>query len=382
MPLLGVLPGTGGLTRLSDKRKIRRDHADIFCTVAEGIKGKRAVEWRFVDKLISKSKWQEGVMSEAILLSSQTAKSKMDSSLQLNDQGPRNNKAVELKYLDSKITDSPELFSKTYSHVEFRVFKETRKAEVKLLSPKPEAELKKWALQTYRELNDAILNLRANFSEIGLWEFKTEGDANKILEAEKNLPHETVSFIKRTLRRVEVSSRSIVTLIEQNSCFSGSLAELVFIADRSFMLEESADVVLSHMNLKQLPMHNGLSRLEARYEYDLELFEKITAMSRDQSFSAEDCEELGLVTAVLDDIDYPDEVRLFEEERASMSPDALVGLEANLRYVGPENMATRIFGRLSAWQNWIFTRENACGPKGALTNYATPTKPEFDLRRC
>jgi benzoyl-CoA-dihydrodiol lyase len=386
VPLLGVLPGTGGLTRLIDKRKVRRDQADFFCTTAEGIKGARAVEWKLVDAIAPKSTFDEAVAHRV----GELAKS----STRLPGKG------IVLSPISKVRTGN----AFAYEYVNMKVDEAKRVAEITIQAPgrdqpqsasdmlKAGAEL--WALKAYRELDDAILQLRFNFHDIGVIVFRTLGDPLRVLAAEKPLmslapndwfAKEVLLHMKRVLKRIDVTSRSLVTLIEQGSAFAGSLAELAFAADRSYMLDvgnESAALHLSPINNGLLPMGNELSRLQARYFGEPEQLGQVLRASLEGPIGIEACKALGLVTFSLDDIDYEDEVRLFLEERASLSPDALTGMEANLRFVGPETMETKIFARLSAWQNWIFIRDNATGEKGALTNYGKPTRPQFDFERC
>ena len=386
VPLLAVLPGTGGLTRLTDKRKIRRDLCDVFSTTAEGVKGSRAKAWNLVDEVVPRSHWAQAVNAHR---------------QENQEYGPS---GIEWSALETN-HDTDFL---RYGYVKVSIQTQKRTAEIEISAPASAgpSELSAiralgsswWPLQAYREFNDAILTLRSNYPEIGLWVLKTVGDANVVLRCEKALQQwgtgvdvdpfvrETLHYIKRTLKRLDVSSRSLLALVEPGSCFAGSLAELIWASDRSYLLDDEeggkAEIQLSQLNFSDFPMENGLSRLQARFFGEPELLEKIQKRSKDEAFDAAVCEELGLVTSVLDDIDYPDEVRLFIEERASLSPDALTGMEANLRFVGPETMGTKIFGRLSAWQNWIFTRENAVGENGALTNYGKPTRPQLNMRRC
>lgn len=378
VPLLGVLPGTGGLTRVVDKRKVRRDLADFFCTTAEGVKGQRAVEYKLVDQAIPKSEWHAGVEARAQKLAASSQRKKAL-------------RPIELKPLTC---DKQEGFL-SYDNVKVMLNSKKRMAEVKVLAPTGEepktleafyakgSDL--WVLKTYRELEDAILQLRFNHPDVGLIVFKTEGNPNHVLEAEQTLlshvasadsfANEILLYMKRVLKKIDVTSRSMAALVEPGSAFAGSLAELVLIADRSYMLSsaEKNEMILSPMNQGSLPMGNGLTRLETRY---------ISQVSTTGPLDAHACEQLGLVTFVLDEIDYEDEVRIFLEERTSFSPDALTGMEANLRFVGPETLETKIFARLSAWQNWIFTRDNATGEQGALTNYGKPTRPQFNFERC
>ena len=394
VPLLGVLPGTGGLTRVVDKRKVRRDLADVFSTVAEGVKGQRAVEWKLVDAVAPKSKFEEAVSERAKALA------------QKSDRPGGN--GVKLDGLRPNVDGN----STQYRYVTLTIDAGRRTAELTVRGPsevQPStvdsirnkgAEL--WALRCYRELDDALLRLRLNHLEVGLVTLRTEGNPQLLLDAEAALleaagtnggqadwfAREVLLLMKRVHKRLDVTSRTFVALIEPGSCFAGSFAELLWSADRAYMLDDPdadtpAQILVSAMNAGALPMGNGLSRLETRFLDDSASVKAVLAYAPERkAIEPDDAEKLGVVTFVRDDIDYPDEVRLFLEERTSLSPDALVGMEANLRFAGPETMETKIFGRLSAWQNWIFTRANATGNKGALTLYGSPERPEFDLRRC
>ncbi len=389
VPFLGVLPGTGGLTRVTDKRKVRRDLADFFCTVAEGVKGKRAVEWKLVDAAVPKSKWNEEVQARAQRLAAKSDRP--------------GGEGVKLPPLEVNVEGD----STHYKYVTLTYDRAARTAELLVKAPfeqgpsNAEKMLKKgaelWALRAFRELDDAILRLRLNELEVGLVTLKTSGDKQYVLDSDRVLlenadqhwfAREVLHHMKRVLKRLDVTSRTFLGLVEPGSCFAGCLAELLFLTDRSYMLDDpdaetSAEVVLDLMNAGPLPTANGLTRLQTRFYGDDETVKKLLSrVPEHQPVGPDEAEALGVVTFVRDDIDYPDEVRLFVEERTSLSPDALVGMEANLRWPGPETMETRIFGRLSAWQNWIFTRPNATGEKGALTNYGSPTRPEFDMRRC
>ncbi|MFZ9888730.1 MAG: 2,3-epoxybenzoyl-CoA dihydrolase [Myxococcota bacterium] len=389
VPYLGVLPGTGGLTRVTDKRKVRRDHADFFCTIAEGVKGKRAVEWKLVDATVPKSKWNEEVQARAQALAASSDR-----------QG---GEGVKLPSLEVRVEGD----TISYEHVTLRFDKVARTAELIVKAPvekQPEsaekirkrgAEL--WALKAFRELDDAILRLRLNELEVGLVSIKTVGDKERVLETDRALleaaktdwfAREVLHHMKRVLKRLDMTSRTFLGLVEPGSCFVGCLAELLFLTDRSYMLDDPdagapCEIILDEMNAGALPTANGMTRLATRFYGDEATLKRVlTHVPECTPITTDNAEELGLVTFVRDDIDYPDEIRLFVEERTSLSPDALVGMEANLRWPGPETMETRIFGRLSAWQNWIFTRPNATGEKGALTNYGSPVRPEFDMRRC
>lgn len=349
VPLLGVLPGTGGLTRLVDKRHVRRDLADIFSTSIEGIKGARAVEWKLVDAVIPKSSYRDAIANRA---------------RELADAAP--------VCTEPSITLAP---LGEHEYVTLNIDTNKRNAEICIAGPRSVDTF--WALQAYRELDAVILKLRFDYPEIGIWILKTSGDPRLLLEAENpQMAREILLHQKRVLKRLDVSSRSLVTVIDAQSNFTGSLAELVFLSDRSFMLEcDEAKITLSDMNFGPLPMGNGLTRLQSRFYGQNVHIEK-------GSFNSSACQKLGLVSSMLDEIDFDDELRIFLEERASLSPDALSGMEANLRFVGPETLETKIFARLSAWQNWIFIRNNATGETGALTNYGKPTRAQFDFKRC
>lgn len=389
LPMLGVLPGTGGLTRLVDKRGVRHDHADFFCTTPEGLRGKRALEWGLVDELIPRSKFDEAVMERAQDFASHSDR-------------PEDAKGIELKPL-ARVIETDRII---YDNISIDIDSDAATASFMIRGPseKPEPDVKSihalgasfWPLAIARELDDAILHLRMNKPEIGTWVFRTLGD-NDLVEvfdqilidnAADWLVREITLYLKRTLKRLDVSSRSIITLIEPGSCFTGTLLELVVAADRSYMLDgafEDSDLApatirLSPLNFGPLPMVNGLPRLSSRSFTDSVRFEYLReAIGRD--LNAEEADELGLVTFIPDDIDWEDEVRISIEERASFSPDALTGMEASLRFGGPETLESKIFGRLSAWQNWIFQRPNASGDQGTLKLYGTGQKSTFDRKR-
>src|SRR6266850_2324179 len=390
VPLLAVLPGTGGLTRVVDKRKVRRDHADFFCTIEEGIKGKRAVAWRLVDEIVPNSKLEGKVAERAKEFAAASKR---------NGSG----KGITLIPLNRTIDDS----GIRYDFVSVDIDRAARIATISIKAPEaaPPSDIDGlvaqgasfWPLQVARELDDAILHLRINELEIAMLLFKSHGDAANVvacdvfLEANKThwLVNEIRHYWKRVLKRIDVTSRTLVTLVEPGSCFAGTLAELVFAADRSYMLSgrkegdnrPAATLILGDANLSgQLPMSNGLSRLATRF---LDDGASLDAAHRavGQPLDADAAQKLGLVTFALDDIDWEDEVRVFLEERASFSPDALTGLEANLRFGGPETMESKIFARLTAWQNWIFQRPNAVGEEGALKRYGTGQKPDYDMKR-
>jgi benzoyl-CoA-dihydrodiol lyase len=389
VPLLAVLPGTGGLTRVVDKRKVRRDHADFFCTIEEGIKGKRAVAWRLVDEIAPNSKL-EGKIAERT--KEFAAASKRNG----------NGKGIALAPLEREIDEG----GVRYGFVTVDIDRAARTATIAIKAPEtaPPADTSGmiaqgasfWLLQVARELDDAILHLRINELEIALLVFKSHGEPKQViaydefLEANKThwLVNEIRQYLKRVLKRIDVTSRTLVALVEPGSCFAGTLAELVFAADRSYMLIGSRQgdnrpppaLQLSAMNFGPYPMSHGLTRLESRFQADPSDLDRVREKIG-SALDAEEAEELGLVTFALDDIDWDDEVRVFMEERASFSPDSLTGMEANLRFVGPETMESKIFARLTAWQNWIFQRPNAVGEDGALRRYGSGQKPKFDMTR-
>jgi benzoyl-CoA-dihydrodiol lyase len=382
-PLLGVLPGTGGLTRVVDKRKVRRDLADVFGTVAEGVKGKRAVDWRLVDAVYPTSQFKQRVAARAQDLAAKSDRPKA---------GP----GISLTPLKPKVTDD----SLTYSCVSLEIDRDKRYATLTVRGPEggqPSTveEIQAlgdqfWALRAFRELDDVLLRLRVVEPLIGTIVVKTRGDQDAMLKLDElllaNADHwlvrEIIHFMKRTLKRMDLTSRSFFALIEPGSCFAGSLFELAVAADRSYMLDDpEADntIALSAMNSGPMKMSNGLTRLQTRFLAEPERVDQLLA--RGESFNPEDALEAGLVSFAPDELDWDDEVRLAIESRAALSPDALTGMEANLRFAGPETMETKIFGRLTAWQNWIFIRPNAVGEKGALTAYGSQSRPEFDFNR-
>ena len=390
LPLLAVLPGTGGLTRLVDKRKIRHDHADFLCTTSEGVRGRRALDWKLVDQLASRSSFED------------TVKKTASEAAQKSDR-PTSAQGIKLTPLKREI-DVDQI---QYEHINIHLDRNLGAAHIMIQGPAklPPDDVSAinpmgdrfWPLALARQLDDAILHLRLNETEIGTWVFHTQGDGNMVAaydnllleNASDWLVREIILYLKRTLKRLDVSSRSLVTLIEPGSCFTGTLLELVLAADRSFMLDglfedqpESASAFLqpTSMNFGQLPMVNGITRLEGRF-LDQPASVKAIRETTETHLDAETALELGLVTFIPDDIDWEDEVRLALEERGSFSPDALSGMEANLRFCGPETMESKIFGRLSAWQNWIFQRPNASGDNGALQLYGTGAKTRFDKGR-
>lgn len=390
VPLLAVLPGTGGLTRVTDKRKVRRDLADVFCSVEEGVKGQRAVDWRLVDEIAPNSKFDEVVQERAREFAAASAKA---SGLT----------GIELTPLDRRFDEGG---SVTYSSVEVAIDREGGRATLTITGPSDPApasvaELQEqgaqaWILRAARELDDAILHLRLNECQIGTLVFKTQGDPTAVLAHEALLlanrdnwlANEILHYWKRVLKRVDMTSRSLVAIVEHGSCFAGPLAELLWAVDRSYMMLDEfegdnrplAAVTLSEGNFGPYPMGNDLSRLQTRFLGTPETVDTLRGHIG-EALEAAEAEKLGLVTYAYDDIDWEDEVRIFLEERASFSPDAMTGMEANLRFAGPETMETRIFGRLTAWQNWIFQRPNAVGPDGALQRYGTGLRGDYNMER-
>ncbi|MGA1026296.1 MAG: 2,3-epoxybenzoyl-CoA dihydrolase [Lutimaribacter sp.] len=388
VPLLAVLPGTGGLTRVTDKRKMRRDLADVFCAMEEGVRGKRAQEWRLVDEVIANSKFDATVAERAAEFAA-AMPSKATRGITL---GP--------------IQRQIEADAIHYSLVDVALDRAGRKVVITLNgpdAPTPDSIEAVQALgdQSYllrlaREFDDAILHLRNNEKDLGLWVLRTQGDS-AMVQAEEQilldnsghwLANEILQYWKRVLKRVDVTSRSLVALVEHGSCFAGVLAELLWSVDRSYMMEDEfegdnrplASIVLSPSNFGTYPMGNDLTRLETRFWGQDGQAEALRAHIG-ETIEAAQADELGLVTYIFDDIDWEDEIRIFMEERASFSPDAMTGMEANLRFAGPETMETRIFGRLTAWQNWIFQRPNAVGPDGALQRYGTGVRGEYNMQR-
>jgi benzoyl-CoA-dihydrodiol lyase len=383
VPLLGVLPGTGGLTRLVDKRKIRRDRADVFSTLAEGLKGKRAKEWGVIDDYFPTSKFQESVASHVqSLVKANGTKAEV--------------KGIKLNPLQVEAMAA----GREYKYVSVKLNREQRYADLTVRAPQGDMptsieEIEKlgdayWPLQTYRELDDALLHLRMNELEIGLVCLHTEGKIDDVLAVDKTLAankdhwlvREIVLHMARVLRRLDLTAKSFFALIEPGSCFAGNLLELALSADRTYMLNDpdtQVEVATSEFNGGALPMSNGLTRLQSRFLSAPEQVEAV--LNHNGTFDAEAAEEAGLVTFAPDDLDWEDKIRVDIEERTSLSPDALTGMEASLRFGGPETMDTKIFGRLTAWQNWIFQRPNAVGEHGALSNYGKPTQAQFDYKR-
>ncbi len=380
VPFLGVLPGTGGLTRVADKRKIRRDRADIFSTLAEGIKGKRAVEWGLVDGVFPTTKFDDKVQARAVAIA---------------DGGRPDRAGIALTPIQAQVDDDG---NRTYEFVTLTFGPTPRTAILTMRAPDAVSPLPAsprdlgdawWALKAFRELDDALLHLRFNHLGTGLVLLRTEGDPKTVLALDEQLlahqddwyVKEVTLHMKRVLKRLDLTAKTFFALIEEGSAFAGSLLELALAADRQYMYDEDGvHVALSGMNFGLLPMSNDLTRLQTRFLGDPghpdALREHIGAC-----LAADDAIDHGLVTEAYDDIEWEDEIRLVVEERASMSPDALTGMEANLRFAGPETMETKIFGRLTAWQNWIFQRPNAVGPTGALTLYGRPESAEFDYDR-
>ena len=387
VPLLGVLPGTGGLTRVTDKRHVRHDLADIFCTSVEGVRGQRAVDWRLVDAIAKPNQFQQVVRERADKLAAKSDR-------------PATEKGVALTPIQ-RIIAADQI---SYTNVTVDIDRAKRLATFTVKAPTSAqptdiagivaAGAQWWPLQMVRELDDAILHMRTNELDIGTWLLKAVGDAKAVLASDATLLNhkdhwfvrETIGHLRRTLARLDVSSRSIFAIVEQGTCFVGTLAELAFCADRTYMLALPDDeanapkIQLNEFNFGFYPMVNDQSRLARRF------YEEVPAMEAargaiGKALDADAALALGLVTAAPDDIDWDDEIRMCLEERAAMSPDALTGLEANLRFASQENMLTRIFGRLTAWQNWIFQRPNAVGEKGALKVYGKGEKVQFDMNR-
>jgi benzoyl-CoA-dihydrodiol lyase len=384
VPLLGVLPGTGGLTRVTDKRKVRRDLADIFCTTVEGVRGQRAKDWRLVDEIVKPAQFAETIKKRALELAAQSDR-------------PAHAKGVRLTPLHCRRTPD----GLEYNNVSIRLDRGRRLADFEIrapLHPQPSdiegilaAGSRWWPLEVARELDDAILTLRTNELDLGTWVLRTVGSSQAVLDVDASLERyqshwfvrETVGHLRRTLARLDVCSRSLFALIEQGSCFVGTLLELALAADRTYMqaLEtETPSITATTLNFGTYPMLNGKSRLAQRFYDESAALEAVRA-TQGQALPPEASVQLGLVTAAPDDIDWHDEIRIALEERKSLSPDALTGLEANLRFGGHETMESRIFGRLSAWQNWIFIRPNAVGEKGALKVYGKGEKATFDFNR-
>jgi benzoyl-CoA-dihydrodiol lyase len=395
VPLLGVLPGTGGLTRVIDKRRVRKDRADVFATKSEGLRGRQAVDWQLVDEVVPKRAWDETVAQRAATAAARSNRPTVDSGAT----------GVELTPLHREETAE----GIDYRHVRARFDRDRGLVEITVFGPEGDVpdtvervhELGAdfWPLAMTRELDDLILRLRSNELELGTWIIRTKGDVEDALAFERVieqysaddwLVNEIRHYFKRVLKRLDVTSRSLIALIEPGSCFAGALLELALACDRQYMLDglmeegdeegEPAQIVLSPSTFGTFPMSNGLSRLGSRFYGDDDHVAKLRQETGRRIDGAE-AVELGLVTDAPDDIDWDDEIRIMLEERASLSPDALTGMEANHRFVGPETMESRIFSRLTAWQNWIFVRPNASGPEGALRRYGSGRRAVFDRRR-
>jgi len=394
LPLLGVLPGTGGLTRVVDKRGVRKDLADVFATKSEGIRGMTAVTWRLVDTVAPKKDWADAVSAAA-------GKAAKDS------QRLGGGTAVALAPLEPTVTDT----QIAYRHVRADLDRDAKVATVTVFGPRGavpenldriyELGADFWPLAMSRELDDLILHLRTNELELGTWVIKTKGDPSGVLAFERVIAEHSASdwfvneirhYYKRVLKRLDVTSRSLIAVIEPGSCFAGPLLELALACDRQYMLEglmedgalseegEPAQLVVTDSNFGAFPMSNGLGRLESRFYGDPDNLDRLRK-EIGARLPAEQADELGLLTFSLDDIDWDEEIRIATEERSSFSPDALTGMEANHRFVGPETVESKIFGRLTAWQNWIFIRPNASGPEGALRRYGTGQRATFDRKR-
>ncbi len=394
VPLLAVLPGTGGLTRVTDKRKVRRDRADVFCSLEEGVKGARARQWRLVDEVIANSKFDDFVADKAQAIAA----------AEVAGRNAGDPVAVALPPLTRTFTDD---LSVDYSLVAVSLERDKGIATITIKGPDQpapdniaalhQAGAQGWMLRLARELDDAILHLRFNETDLGVLVFKTEGDSELVLQHEKLLldnfksdwlSREILLYWKRVLKRIDLTSRSLVALLEHGSCFAGVLAEILFSVDRSYMMEDDfendnrplATITLSDSNFSMLTMSNDLTRLQTRFLGEPEQLATLEK-HKGQPLLAADASQHGLVTFTYDDIDWQDEIRIFLEERGSFSPDAMTGMEANLRFAGPETMETKIFGRLTAWQNWIFQRPNAVGEQGALQSYGSGNRAVYDKHR-
>lgn len=389
VPLLGVLPGTGGLTRLVDKRQVRRDRADVFSTLAEGLKGKRAMEWGVIDDSFPTSKFQESVEARV----AQVVNLGPDEEAQVNNL---RHMGIKLNPIEFESTDD----SRDYKYVSLKLHRDKRYADLTMRGPAaglpatPD-EMQKlgdsyWPLRAYRELDEVLLHLRVNEPEIGLVCLRTVGEIDNVLAVDlalsdhRNLwlPREILLYMARVLRRLDLTAKSFFSIIEPGSCFAGNLLELGLSSDRTYMLnnpDEKVEVATSELNAGAFLMSNGLARIQTRFLAEPDKVDEV--LTSGGPFDTEAADAAGLVTFAPDDLDWDDEIRVAIEERTSLSPDALTGMEASLRFAGPESMDTKIFGRLTAWQNWIFQRPNAVGPQGALTNYGKPTQSQFDYKR-
>ncbi|MDQ1708142.1 MAG: benzoyl-CoA-dihydrodiol lyase [Pyrinomonadaceae bacterium] len=403
VPLLGVLPGTGGLTRLVDKRKVRRDRADVFSTLAEGLKGKRAQEWGLIDGYFPTSKFQQAIDARVAELSGVTQTGSLHGDAKSLDpagsDAPQTDSllyGIKLNPLEKELQPA----GVSYKYVTVVFNREQRYADLTVKGPAADLptapdEIQKlgdayWPLRAYRELDDALLHLRVNEPEIGLVCVRTQGDINAVLAVDKTLAanqdhwlvREILLYLARVLRRLDLTAKSFFAIVEPGSCFAGNLLELLLASDRSYMLNSDDDAIrlaVSELNSGNFVMSNGLTRLQSRFLRAPEKVDQVLAHAA--AFTAAEADQAGLITFAPDDLDWEDEIRVAIEERTSLSPDALTGMEASLRFAGPETMDTKIFGRLTAWQNWIFQRPNAVGPEGALTNYGKPTQAKFDFKR-
>lgn len=399
VPLLAVLPGTGGLTRLTDKRKVRRDLSDVFCSLEEGVKGKRAKEWRLVDEVVSNSKFDDFVNERAKAIADRSSAKSAETT-----NGNSAKAGIALTPIECRMDDDGSLY---YSTLDVTVEREKGIVSITIKGPDSAAPESGdalralgdqcWMLRLARELDDAILHLRFNELALGVWLFRSAGDLDSVVAHEQAVlglkssdwfAREILLCWQRVLKRIDLTSRSLIALVENGSCFGGFLAEILFATDRTYMMEgefddderPEAQLLLTAVNFGLFPMSNDLTRLQTRFLGEPERLEAIEQIAG-KAISAEVASEHGLITYALDDIDWHDEIRMFLEERTSFSPDAMTGMEANLRFPGPETMETRIFGRLTAWQNWIFQRPNAVGEEGALQRYGTGKRGEFDKRR-
>jgi benzoyl-CoA-dihydrodiol lyase len=400
VPLLGVLPGTGGLTRLVDKRKIRRDRADVFSTLAEGLKGKRAKEWGLIDDTFATSKFQEAIDARVREVTQTLSLRNPDNPNSGMEQGSQTNSVryggVKLNPLKATSTAD----SREYKYVSLSFHRDKRYVDLTVRGPAADLpasadEIQKlgddyWPLRSYRELDDALLHLRVNEPEIGLVCVRTAGDIKKVLKVDQALTanrdhwlvREIILLMARTLRRLDLTAKSFFAIVEPGSCFAGNLLELLLASDRSYMLnnpDEPVEIAFSELNGGPFPMSNGLTRLQSRFLSAPQRVADVLASAA--GLNTTEAEAAGLITFAPDDLDWEDEIRVAIEERTSLSPDALTGMEASLRFAGPETMDTKIYGRLTAWQNWIFQRPNAVGEHGALTNYGKPTQAKFDYKR-
>ncbi len=398
VPLLGVLPGTGGLTRLVDKRKVRRDRADVFSTLAEGLKGKRAKEWGLIDDTFPTSRFQDAIKARIREVIANGVTSTATLPIEAGENSQVNPPRVGVKLNPLEIENSTG--ARDYKYVSLMLSRDKRYADLTVRGPQDSLpttteEIQKlggtfWALRAYRELDDALLHLRINEPEIGLVCLRTKGNIDDVLAIDRMLykhrdhwlVREIILHMARVVRRLDLTAKSFFAIVEPGSCFAGNLLELVLASDRSYMLNASDETVrlaTSRLNEGALPMSNGLTRLQSRFLADPEKVDEVLA--HEGSFDTLEAERAGLVTFAPDDLDWLDEIRMAIEERTSLSPDALTGMEASLRFAGPETMDTKIYGRLTAWQNWIFQRPNAVGERGALTNYGKPTQAQFDYKR-